>query len=203
MARPKLVEDAQILSAMRRHVLAEGPHARLEEVAGELGISVPAVLKRFGSREALMLAALTPPARPAFLDAVEDGPDARPLEVQLRELLERVLGHFSETLPCMIALRESGISPDKFLSRKQPQAVLGALESWLAAARDRGLAGDADFEAVATAMAGAMQSRVFLSHLLQRELTAAAQRGYVAEIARLFARALAPEAKTSPRRRTP
>jgi AcrR family transcriptional regulator len=203
VARPKLVEDDQILTAMRRHVLAAGPHARLEDVAGELGVSVPAVLKRFGSREALMLAALKPPERPAWLPEVERGPDDRPLEPQLLEVLERLLGHFREVLPCMIALRESGIAPDKFISKEQPLAVLGALQTWLGAARDRGLVETPDLEAVAMAMAGAIQSRVFLSHLLQRETSAAAQRGYVAEVARLYARALAPGRRTSPRRRAP
>ena len=67
MARPRLITDEQILTTMRSCVLEHGAQVSLDVVAQQLGVTSPALLKRFGSLEALMLEALRPPEDPAFI----------------------------------------------------------------------------------------------------------------------------------------
>jgi len=57
VARPRTVSDADILSATARVVAREGPlRFTLADVAREVGLTAPALLKRFESKRALLLA---------------------------------------------------------------------------------------------------------------------------------------------------
>src|SRR4051812_24286082 len=115
MSRPRQVSDEQILTAVRSSVSAHGPKVSLDKVAAQLGVTQPAILKRFGNRQALMLAALMPPAEPPWVEGLKGGPDARPFETQLNELAQRMTTWFVEIVPCMSALRESGIPHDELV----------------------------------------------------------------------------------------
>ena len=95
MGRPRQISDEQILTAMRSCVLARGPNVALEVVAKELAVSVPALLKRFGNRQKLMLAALRPPDEPEWIAEVARGPGEGPLERQLLEMFERIFAFMS------------------------------------------------------------------------------------------------------------
>jgi len=55
MARPRLITDEQILTTMRSCVLELGSHVSLDLVADKLGVTAPALLKRFGNRQELLL----------------------------------------------------------------------------------------------------------------------------------------------------
>ena len=191
MPRPRLVTDDQILAAMRRGVIARGAHVPLEAVADELSVSVPALLKRFGTRRALMLAALAPPERPDWIEAVLRGPDHRPVETQLHEMFTRILDYLGEVVPCLAALRESGIPPDRVLAKRGgPERAREALRRWLEMAGERGLISAPELEAVSHAMLGAVHARAFSAHLRNQKPAARAQREFVNELARFFARAL-------------
>lgn len=189
MGRPRQISDEQILSVMRRHVRAEGPNVPLHSVASELGVTVPALLKRFGTRQELMLAALKPPL-PEWLERVERGPDDRPLQVQLTELFGRMLSFFAEYVPCMVALRESGISPHLYTHHRQPLLTLEALHHWLRKAKRRGLVDATELETCAQSILSALQGRSFLAHCTQRPFSEKAQRAYATELAQIFTRAL-------------
>lgn len=208
MARPRLVTTEQILATTRRTVVERGAMVSLDEVAERLGITGPALLKRFGSRKDLMLGALMPPDRPAFFDALEHEPDDRPFNEQLRELFTRMLSFFEENMPCMMALRELGYDRE-MMQRWKTQAPVRALQmlsQWLAAAANAGLIELTDAETVATAMLGAVSHRAFTSHLLKRRTRAGDHAQYAADLAELFTRALAtgerPYRRTPPRRGT-
>src|SRR5262249_61326624 len=122
MARPGQVTDEEILKVARACTLEHGPHVSLDMVAEKLGVTPPALLKRFGSRRALLLAALRPNDDPRYLSDLARGPDERPLPTQLEELLARVLDLMVREVPCMVALRESGIPlEDVFPPGQTPQ----------------------------------------------------------------------------------
>ncbi len=56
--RPQLATDAEILMAVFRTIARLGPNAlTLADVAEDAGLSAPALVKRFGSKRALLLAA--------------------------------------------------------------------------------------------------------------------------------------------------
>ena len=209
MARPRLVTDEAILSTARACVLEQGPGVSLDLVAERLGVSTPAILKRFGSRRALILAALRPPEELPWTRELAEPPTDAPLFDQLQSLFERILVFFVEEVPCMSALCESGIPlKELFDSEIPPPPVLGsrALAHWLSLAKARGLVEGDDFETTASAMLGALQGRVFLRHLFKRAWWKRTEREFVTDLANLFARALEPRAsngrKNAPRLKT-
>src|ERR1700738_128371 len=106
MARPRRISDEEILVAVRRAVLKQGPHVSIDVVAELLGVTAPALFRRFGSRNDLLTAALKPEERPSFIDDLERGPDQRLVVVQLVELFSRIGAFVAEALPCMSAMRE-------------------------------------------------------------------------------------------------
>src|SRR6185295_7650575 len=104
MARPRLVSDDEIRSAVRKGVLEQGPQVSLDLIADRLGVTAPALFKRFGSRNALLLAALKLPENPRFLTLLTNGPDElRPFETQLHEIIDAHMQFLDECWPCMAA----------------------------------------------------------------------------------------------------
>lgn len=83
--RPRLASDADILMAVFRAIAKLGPNAlTLADVAKEAGVSAPALVKRFGSKRALLLAAAADAAAGhAFLFAQLREKHASPLQCLL------------------------------------------------------------------------------------------------------------------------
>lgn len=195
MARPRQISDEQICKAMRSCVLEHGPAVALDLVAKELNVTSPALLKRFGSRRALMLAALRPTDDSPWYAALSLGPDTRPLALQLEEIIHRTTALMDQTMPCVIALRESGIPPSEVYPKGTPPPLLRgvrAISDWLQRARKLNLVGDHGLETAATALLGAISTRAFSAHLLKRPWSPRQQADYATELSQLFTRALAP-----------
>ena len=190
MARPRRISDDQILSSMRRGVLAHGSHVPLETVARDLSVTVPALLKRFGTRQALMLAALRPTGTPPWIEVARRGPDERPLETQLHEMFTQMLDYLGEVVPCLAALRESGIPREQVFDKNGPEKAHLALRRWLERGREKGLVTATELDAIAYSVLGAIHSRAFFSHLRTQKFSARAQREFISELATFFARAL-------------
>lgn len=196
MARPRQITDEQILTTMRSCVLERGAGVSLDVVAERLGVTSPALLKRFGSRIKLMLKALQPPAAPAWLADFEQGPDERPLDAQLAEHFNRLWDYFSQVIPCVSALRESGVPHDQIFpgkgKRSAPFHTIQAIAKWLDQARKAGLIETEATESVATAMLGALQTRAFTAHVAKVHYSMRSNREYLNDLVHLFTRALAP-----------
>lgn len=195
MARPRLITDEQILAATREIVLDHGVQSPLELVSARLGVTAPALLKRFGTRQALLVAALSPDD--ALLEAVFEVPvDDRPLTEQLEGLVARLSRFFAHMFPRLMALRECGV-PMKVLDgdTKVPRPVraVQATQRWLEQARARGLVDSALMETAATAIVGALSTRAISSHLSKRPWSSRSEREYQHELALLFTRALGAE----------
>jgi AcrR family transcriptional regulator len=183
---------------MSECVLELGPQVSLDLVAGKLGVTGPALLKRFGSREELMLRALRPPEVPHFLGELSSGPTNAPLEEQLELLLTRFWEFLAEVMPRIIALRESGISFAKVFDKRQaPLRTNEALIAWLDIAVKKGLIEAPNTESVALAMIGSLQARAMTAHILKQSFSLEAQRAYLQDLARLFTRAVTPTFKRS------
>jgi AcrR family transcriptional regulator len=194
MARPRLITDEQILRTMRDTVLEHGPHVSLEVVAEQLKVTSPALLKRFGSREELMLAALRPSESPPWMELVDKGPDARPFAQQLLEIFEAMEAFFSTAVPCVSALRESGIPWERVFPNQDAKALpvraQKAMSRWLERARDKGLIEGEGLSVAAYAMIGALQHRAYTSHLVQQAKTPRSQHEFFKHLVALFSRAL-------------
>lgn len=210
MPRPRVVTDEQILRTMRQSVRAHGPFVSLDLVAEELGVTSPALLKRFGSRQTLMVEALKPPAVPGWVEALPAVERSGPgLEGRLLELFSAMWEDFSETVPCVMALRESGI-PQAVVSKALgagPAEHATRLGRWLSGQYPVGAVEDGDVEAAVSAMLGALHVRVLGAHLKHQSMSARYHRAYLERLARFFARALntswpSGRAELHPRRRT-
>lgn len=192
MARPRQVTNEQILTTMRSCVLEHGPQVPLDTVAAMLGVTGPALLKRFGNRQALLLQALRPPSNLPFVAAFLDGPSPdSPLVDQLDVLFTRVFDFFVEVVPCVAALRESGIPHEKVFDKSaSPMAAIRAMTRWVELAVERGLAECDAPESVATAMLGALQTRAFTAHIMKQAYSTRSTREYLHDLAQLFTKAL-------------
>src|SRR5436309_2352946 len=91
---------SSIACASFAYALEHGPSVSLGLIAERLGVTQPALLKRFGSRRALLLAALCSHEEPEWVKALAADPDDRPLREQLDEILGRIATFFAEAVPC-------------------------------------------------------------------------------------------------------
>ncbi len=195
MARPRTVSDEQILDAARRLIRTRGPHVPVEAIAAEVGVSQQAVLKRFGSRDQLLIQTLRPPPTPAFFAALQEGPDQRPFVEQLADISVAVASLIATQAQDFAALRWSSASiKDVLVPPDAPPAPLAAVQqvsSWLQRCADRGLIRhDVDVEATALALIGALQVRSLFDHLFDQPPIDADHHSYVAVVVDTFARAL-------------
>lgn len=195
MARPRTVSDEQILDAARRLIRTRGPHVPVEAIAAEVGVSQQAVLKRFGSRDQLLIATLRPPPTPAFFAALEQGPDRRPFVEQLTEISAAVAALIVSQAQDFAALRWSSASiRDVLVPPDAPPAPLAAIRrvsAWLQRCAERGLIRhDIDAEATALALIGALQARSLFDHLFDQPPIDADHDSYVAVVVDTFERAL-------------
>ncbi|MCU0700842.1 MAG: hypothetical protein MUC96_30410 [Myxococcaceae bacterium] len=198
MARPRLVTDEQILKTMRASVLELGPSVSLDVVAERLGVTGPALIKRFGTRQNLMVEALKPPEEPPWVKAHRDLDD-RPLEAQLEALFTDIWLFFSEAVPCVMALRESGIDNEHWEKAVGPGPLRGlaALVKWLELAREKGLIESDDVETAAYTMLGALHMRTITTHITRQSMAARHHRHHLKGLASFFAGALAPRHRST------
>lgn len=202
MSRPRRVSDEEVFLAVRQAVLEQGPHVSLDVVAERLGVTAPALFRRFGCRTEILLQALRPPEQPPFLPHIEAGPDDRPIEAQIADLCVRVSTYLQGVFPCMSALRESGIPIDQVhasYAEPPPLLILRALAAWFTRARAAGLLAlsDGDEEHVALALLGAVQAPIFIRYIGKRTepWDAAA---YGRRLAQVFLHGLSPAKERSP-----
>lgn len=168
MARPRQVTDEQILETAREAFIEGGPSVSTAVIAERLGVSQAALFKRFGTKEALLVAALVPPERPSWVRMVEGGPDDRPLTTQLVEIGMAVSAFFEELVPRIMTLRSHGVCPHElYREHETPAPVSGkrAMAAWLERARGRGLIRDVDPETAAMLFLGSLHMRAFLHHI--------------------------------------
>lgn len=171
MARPRQVTDAEILSTARDCFLQYGASVSVETIAERLGISQPALFRRFGTKQQLLVQALAPPEVPPWIELLADGPDQRPFCDQLIELAEHIALFFDRMVPAMSVLRCSGIEPETLLQRyavPPPLRAKHAVTEWLQRARDAGLIRRCAPEVAARALLGALQARSFYAHVLDQ-----------------------------------
>jgi len=196
VARTKTIPDTEVLEEARRCFLAHGPGVSTEVIAEALEISQPAIFKRFGTKKALMLAALLPPAVPAWVHALEDGPDDRPIVEQLREVIRQAAAFFAEVVPAMMVIRASGISQEELLAsfkEAPPVVAKRTLIAWLHRSVERGLIRPVDSEAAATMILGALQFRAFMVQITGSTPSGSSHEEYVDHLADLLVHGLAPE----------
>jgi AcrR family transcriptional regulator len=147
------VQDDAILDAAERAMAALGPaRLTLDEVARELGVTPQALLHRFGSKRALLLAVSARRGRRAQAMAAAD-PGASPLAALLALVEESVRGAapspevLANTMAFYLAdLADEATRADLLA---QVRAIRANLRAFVRAARDRGELARGDPDTVA------------------------------------------------------
>jgi len=160
IARPRTITDERALSLARACIVEHGPGVSLAKLSKAVGLSPPALLKRFGSKERLLFRALLPSGPPAWWQtlAAEPGPDARAVLV---DVLTELCDTFVDVGPALAALRMSTVDVDTVFppdALAPPVRVRRMLATWLSRAGATG-----DTEALADAMVGAAEARGYLT----------------------------------------
>ncbi len=164
MGRPQAVSDDEILAAARRCFLEHGAAVPATEIARAIGVTHTTVFNRFGSKEALMIAALGPPKLLPWAARLDEGPDDRPVREQLVEIGLVMTDYFTELAAGMEVLRAAGISQQKIFRGcdvPPPLQAFRALSGWFKRARKQGLIGDVDIGTLTQTMLGALHHRSF------------------------------------------
>ena len=157
--RPRLVSDDEILEAARTCLVAHGPSVALSVIGARLGISGPAVLKRFGSKENLVTRALLSEPPPDF----SHGPEPGPLRPQLIAILLHTERLLLEAVPRLATMRARGVRASEWLDRPHPRKARGSLLTWLKKARCTHRLVHPDLEAAADLLVSAAEARGFLA----------------------------------------
>lgn len=165
LGRPKEVTDEQIVVAARRCFLERGAGVSAADIARELGVSHTTLFNRFGSKEALMIAALGPPEKVPWVAALEAGPDESPIRKQLVEHGKVMSAYFQELQAGMSVLHAAGITPGKVWRGRKgeppPVQAFRALTAWLRRAQNQGRMARCDVETLASTILGALHNRAF------------------------------------------
>lgn len=157
--RPRSVSDDDILEAARACLLAHGPAVSMSVIGKKVGISGPGVLKRFGSKEELVVRALLSEVPPDL----SRGPQSGPLAPQLVALLLSTERRLRQAAPRLATLRAGGVTASKWIGQPRPRLARRSLRGWLEQAqRSHGLA-HPDLETAADLLISLVEARGFLS----------------------------------------
>ena len=195
MGRPRQVLDEDILTAARACFIEHGASVSTETIAGRLGVSGPALLKRFGSKRELLKAAFGVGAVPPWLDMLEGSPDERALPVQLLEIARAIDAFFREIVPAFAVLREAGITPEELRggeAEPAPVRTHNAMARWFRSAQERGLVRAGDPHVMATLFLSGLQSRYFLAHMTNERVPSEEERPWLGNVVDTFWNGVAP-----------
>lgn len=164
MARPQKVSDEEIIEAARACILEFGPAVPTATIAERVDVSAQALLKRFGGKDNLVVAALQPMMTVDWEAQLPDPQDARALVVQLREVAQLGAAVFPDSICALYALKWSMVprSERPSVQEAAPVAFVRTLAGWLASLHLRGMIRRVDFDAVALSFFGAIQAHSIL-----------------------------------------
>lgn len=196
MVRPRKHSDEEILVAAREVFLEHGPAASTGLIAEAVGLSQPALFKRFGTKDHLLIQALMPGPDITWVQALERGPDERPIRVQLEEILHMATEFFERTMPCLMTLKAAGIDlPALLRSMPEPPPLRArrTARAWFQRAMDQGRIRPCSADAAALTLIGSVQSRAAMNHIFGEATSSPEERqAHVQAVADLLWRGLCP-----------
>ena len=141
IARPRQFTDEDILDTTQACILEHGPGVSTNMIADRMGMSQAALFKRFGTKEKLIVAALSRPlTKLPLASAMAEGPTDAPIKDQLILMGMGILFVMRKVVPCMAMLHAAGIDPKEKLSHQDapPMRARKLLTAWLQTAMDQG-----------------------------------------------------------------
>lgn len=167
MPRPRSITDKEINEAAREVFVEKGPSASVSLIAEKLGVSHAALFSRAGSKQQLMMHALSP-GRPRAVDWLAEGPPEEEIEERLFEILLDLMTFLHRVIPNLVILKAAGQSigePPPDGGPPPPVALRLAMSSWLERAVEAKSIGPIHPTSVAEGLLGAMEARCFNVYL--------------------------------------
>lgn len=199
MVRPRQISTEKIIEAAKEAFLERGLGVSMQVIADKVGLSQPALFKRFKTKKDLVFAALAPPEKLPVVDWIESGPSKGDLRPQLEELLTKLWETIGWILPRLMVLRTGKFSPEQFLKKyKTPPLVLmlQALSRWFERAAENGqLRSDGDPSSWAQSCLGALQGRALLRNILKAEFGPEDDEDYIGSLTDLLLDGMKSEAE--------
>jgi len=174
MARPKQMTDEELLKIALECFLKHGANVSAQIIADRVGLSQPALFKRFGTKEELFLRAVAPPEHLPVIEWLDASPSPGPLRPQLVQLLEKVWEMLSWVLPRVQLLQEARIPRETVMARYKippPIQLLISIAGFFERARQQGqVRSNVDPQFVAQWVFGTLMGRNFISKTIPPQI---------------------------------
>ncbi len=197
MVRPQQVSTEKIIDVARECFFEHGLNVSMQVIADKVGLSQPALFKRFKTKKDLIFAALAPPERLPIHEWIEAGPGDEEFRVQLNALITKLWETMQWLLPRLMILKSGRIDPSEFIKRYKTIPLIRLLEelsAWFARAEKRGLVrAGADSATWAQSCLGALHGRAISRHLMQSDFGPDDDAQYIRHLVDLFWRGMQPE----------
>ena len=197
MARPRQISTEKILETALQCFLEHGMGVATQVIADRLGISQPALFKRFGTKKELIVAALAPPARLPLTKWIDEGPHSGEFRPQLEELLGKLWETLKILLPRLMLLMESKIDVKEFHKRYKVLPIVYLLMSiagWFERAQQKELLrADGNPEFWALSCLGTLHGRAITRVLLNVEFGPDDDAAYIESVVDVLYRGMKPE----------
>lgn len=171
MARPRQISDEEILAEACACFLEHGPGVSTQVIADRLGVSQPALFKRFNTKEELLISALLPPMNLPATEWLKHPPTKGPFPAQLEDLIRVLWASLKIVFPRISMLAMSGIPHAQVHARLKKLPLLVLMEGvaeWLSVAQKQGqIRQEGDPIIWAQTCMGALQGRAALRFILQ------------------------------------
>jgi AcrR family transcriptional regulator len=158
MARPPKISNDDILAAARQVFLAQGMGASTLEIAELAGISEASIFKRFGTKQALFLAAIGITETPQWIKAISSKEPTAKIEVELTEICREMLAFYLKVLPRVMMMMAPGSLPPLMKSPPPPIRDSQVIAKFLARAIDLGYLRPSDPQTIAHMLVGAINN---------------------------------------------
>ncbi len=172
MPRPPKITNESILAAARQVFLAQGMGASTLEIAELAGISEASIFKRFGTKQALFLAAIGITETPTWLKAMSGQVPTADIKAELTEICSGMLTYYQQVLPRVMMMMAPGTLPPSIESPPPPIRDSQILAAFLAQAIALGYLRAGEPQTIAHALVGAIVNYVAMQTMMSQSIPA-------------------------------
>jgi AcrR family transcriptional regulator len=166
MARPPKITTEEIIAVARQVFLEQGAGASTLVIAERAGISEAAIFKRFGTKQALFLAAMGISDNHPWVNVLSQGTPTPAIRADLIEICSQILEVYQEVMPRVLMMMNQGKTsfPPPMM---EPPPIRDAqlLAGYLDRAIDRGYIKPCNAIVVAHIIIGGINSYVVMQNM--------------------------------------
>jgi AcrR family transcriptional regulator len=166
MARPPKITTAEIITVARQVFLEQGAGASTLVIAERAGISEAAIFKRFGTKQALFLAAIGISDDHPWVKVLSQEMPTATIKNDLIEICTQILAVYQEVMPRVLMMMNQGnISFPPPMFEPPPIRDAQLMAGYLSRAIDQGYLKACSAPVVAHAIIGGINSYVIVQNM--------------------------------------